>query len=71
MKNWNEVKSSVNAFVDGVGERVRENKETLIRGSVLDPLNHPSYSPEKVAFLKIADATYEKSLARLNAKHGR
>lgn len=71
MKNWNEVKSVANEFIGSLNDHVRINKEILIRGSILDPLNHPSYSPEKVAFLKAADASYEKSLAKLNKKHGR
>lgn len=47
-----------------------DNHKELIRGSVLDPLNHPSYSEEKVAQLKADREAHAKELAELNAKYG-
>jgi hypothetical protein len=57
-------------FIGDIGKLIESNKASLVRGSILDPLNHPSYSEEKVKSLENSKKSYEKSLARLNKKHG-
>lgn len=62
--------SVMNKVIDVIsGATASQNHKELIRGSVLDPLNHPSYSPEKVKRLKAAAAEYNADIAAAEAKY--
>lgn len=60
--------SAIGDIITEARLQAKENRQELIRGSVLDPLNHPSYSPEEVKARAEALAKYEKELAKLNKK---
>jgi len=49
---------------------IKENHAALIRGSVLDQNNHPSYSPEHVEALNFRDAEYKRRHAELRTELG-
>lgn len=61
--------NTVVKFLGAAADKRKLNKLELIRGSVLDPLNHPSYTPEQVAALKDKHVAREKALVRLEKKY--
>lgn len=56
-------------FVVSASEKSKLNKLELIRGSILDPLNHPSYTPEQIAATAAKRVAREKALERLEKKY--
>jgi len=61
--------NTVVKFIGSVAEKRRQNKLELIRGSVLDPLNHPSYTHEQIASTEAKRVAREKALVRLEKKY--
>ena len=47
----------------------KERRAELVRGSILDPLNHPSYTPKEVQKLRDNQAAYEAGVAALKIKY--
>ena len=56
-------------FLGTIAEKRKINKRELIRGSVLDPMNHPSYTPEQIAATEAKRVAREKALVRLEKKY--
>jgi hypothetical protein len=48
--------------------RVRQNRQELIRGSILAPYEHPSHSPAQQTKYQELLSDYNTRLAQLNAK---
>lgn len=64
-----EVFNTVSKMFSGAIEQAKQNKAELIRGSVLDHLNHPSYTPEEVSARRAKALAREKALERLEKKY--
>lgn len=56
------VKNSATARLKALAITREQNKAQLIRGTVLEPNTHPSYSAEKVAAIVKADAAFSKTV---------
>lgn len=56
-------------FLGAMSEKRKLNKLELIRGSVLDPMNHPSYTPEQITATAAKRVAREKALVRLEKKY--
>lgn len=56
-------------FLGTIAEKRKINKHELIRGSVLDPMNHPSYTPEQITATAAKRVAREKALVRLEKKY--
>lgn len=55
---------------DEFSSRAQKNAATLIKGSSIDPYNHPSYSAERVIALTQNTEKRAAAQARLNKKYG-
>lgn len=45
------------------------NREELKRGTALDPINHPSYSPAKVATMTKAESSRARSIKSAETRY--
>jgi len=52
-----------------IGEHIRRNKAELIRGSVLDPINHPSYSTDKMLQVYRAANHRDRTIKTANGRY--
>jgi len=70
MKRLTKLANKMNEWHGSVNAKIAENREILVMGSVLDPLNHPSYSETEVAKLKQAREDYADLNEALKADLG-
>lgn len=52
-----------------IGELLRANKAELIRGSILDPINHPSYSTDKALTIHRAALHRARAIKTANERY--
>ena len=67
------IKDNAVTFIDGAKAApgtIKGNRQELVRGSVLDPHNHPSYLPERVQELRDNHAAFDREVAALKVKYG-
>ena len=62
--------TTLKAAVMNIPAQIKANRAELVRGSVLDEYNHPSYSPEHVAALRHRDSEYTRRHAELRTELG-
>jgi hypothetical protein len=68
MKAQSLIETSVQMFGD-IREIIADNKRKLIRGSILDPFGHPSFTVAQSEKYMNNQAAYDLALAALKAKH--
>ena len=51
-----------------IGATIAANRKELKRGTVLDPMNHPSYSAAKVATLVKAESSRSRAIKSANIR---
>jgi hypothetical protein len=68
MKAQSLIETTVQMFGD-IREIIADNKRKLVRGSVLDPFGHPSFTEEQSEKYKNNQAAYDLALAKLKTKH--
>lgn len=52
-----------------IGALVAHNRKQLERGTILDPLNHPSYSTKKIAALTKAGASRDRAIKSAHTRY--
>lgn len=64
-----EVGTAISDAVASIPATIKQNRVELVRGSVVDPFNHPSRSPARVAQITNNHAAYAKGVAALKVQY--
>lgn len=69
MTNITETATAAARALATIPGTIKENRAELVRGSVVDPFNHPSRSPKRVQQIRDNHAAFDREVAALKTKY--